>query len=392
MSPNTLSHRPESNAEGPRRYAMISTLPPTACGLATFGAALSRSLATRPGVRMDGIRVIDSAEMAEPTSSRSMNWFIDREDSLDEVIECSSAYDGVFIQHEYGIFGPNDGSAIVDLLEHISVPSITTLHTVPLHPSPNQRHLLEAVVDRSSFSVTMTKSARSRLVEMYDVDASKVACIPHGASIPSGAAYIEPTPYKLLTWGLIGPGKGIEHVIEAIALLVDAYPEIEYVVAGATHPKVLAREGEKYRDGLIDLAERLGVSDHVVFDPHYRTLDELDALVLDSELVVLPYDSPDQITSGVLVDAVTAGRPVLATDFPHARELSRGGAVRVVPRRTALELARGMDHILGSRSTRTFMRQAARRLAPQHSWPNVARSYTRLMRSAGSRQSRQFAS
>jgi glycosyltransferase involved in cell wall biosynthesis len=130
----------------------------------------------------------------------------------------------------------------------------------------------------------------------------------------------------------------------------------------------------------------------VVFDPRYRTLDELNDLILQSELVVLPYDSPDQITSGVLVDAVSAGRPVVATDFPHANELSRSGAVRVAPRRNSLGLARSIDQILGSRSTRVFMRQAARRLAPQHSWQSVARSYLRVMRAGRQAPRRQLTS
>jgi glycosyltransferase involved in cell wall biosynthesis len=378
-----------SSAAG--RFAMVSTLPPTACGLATFGAALSRGLESRPGVEVEGVRVIDGPSTDTvgykhdaPRSSEGMRprhpWFVEDHRSLLDTVDRIDQLDGVFVQHEYGIYGPDDGVVVLDLLDRISVPSVTTLHTVPLSATANQRRILEAVVELSTASITMTMSARTRLVENYDVDPAKVFTVPHGATIPAGIGHVEPRPFQLLTWGLIGPGKGIEWVIEAIAHIKDLYPEIRYTVAGATHPKVLARDGEAYRDSLIDLAHDLGVEDRVVFDPHYRTLDELNDLILQSELVVLPYDSPDQITSGVLVDAVSAGRPVVATDFPHARELSRSGAVRVAPRRDSVGLARSIDQILGSRSTRAFMRQAARRLAPQHSWQSVARSYLRVMR------------
>ncbi|MCE2764175.1 MAG: glycosyltransferase [Ilumatobacteraceae bacterium] len=381
------------------RFGMVSTLPPTACGLATFGAALSRGLEMRPGVEVDGIRVVEGADDSEFVTTTwndgrrpAHQWRVDDHRSLAETVDLIDQLDGVFVQHEYGIFGADDGVAVLDLLDNVSVPSVTTLHTVPLTATANQRRILESVVDRSTVSVTMTMSARTRLVENYDVDPSKVFTIPHGATIPADSGIVEPRPFQLLTWGLIGPGKGVEWVIEAVARIVDMYPDVRYVVAGATHPKVLARDGEAYRESLVALAHDLGVGDRVEFDSRYRTLDELNDLILRSELVILPYDSPDQITSGVLVDAVSAGRPVVATDFPHARELSRSGAVRVVPRRNSLGLARSIDHILGSRSTLAFMQQAARRLAPQHSWQSVARSYLRVMRAGQPATSKQLTS
>ena len=383
----TSAQRQMSEPAAPGRFAMVSTLPPTACGLATFGAALSRGLEMRPGVEVTGVRVMDGPANATDdvvahgdVHHRAHPWWVDDRRSLAEAVDLIERLDGVFLQHEYGIYGPDDGAAVLDLLNLVSVPSVTTLHTVPLTATENQRRILESVVDHSTASVTMTMSARTRLVENYDVDPAKVFTIPHGATIPANLGHIEPRRSQLLTWGLIGPGKGIEWVIEAVARVVDIHPEIRYVVAGATHPKVLARDGEAYRDSLVELAHELGVGDRVVFDARYRTLGELNDLILRSELVVLPYDSPDQITSGVLVDAVSAGRPVVATDFPHARELSRSGAVRVTPRCNALGLARSIDQILGSRSTLSFMQQAARRLAPQHSWQSVARSYLRVMR------------
>ena len=170
--------------------------------------------------------------------------------------------------------------------------------------------------------------------------------IPHGAATPGAepaGGDRRPTadPHGLLTWGLLGPGKGIEWAIDALSMLSDLRPAPEYVIAGATHPKVRERHGEAYRDMLVDRAATAGVAGHVVFDDTYRDLESLTELIQSADLVVLPYDSRDQVTSGVLVDAVAAGRPVVSTAFPHAVELLASGAGIVVPQRDPEALADG---------------------------------------------------
>jgi glycosyltransferase involved in cell wall biosynthesis len=180
---------------------------------------------------------------------------------------------------------------------------------------------------------------------------------------------------KILTWGLLGPGKGIEWVIESLVGLKRLDPVPLYVIAGRTHPKVLAREGESYRQSLIKMVEDLGVSHMVSFDNSYRDLLSLTSLIESADVVVLPYDSKDQATSGVLVDAIAAGRPVVATSFPHAIELLGTGAGIVVNRKDPQAIGRALKEIITEPEVAERMAREARRLAVGLSWESVAQQY-----------------
>jgi glycosyltransferase involved in cell wall biosynthesis len=182
----------------------------------------------------------------------------------------------------------------------------------------------------------------------------------------------------LLTWGLLGPGKGIEWAIDAMADLRDMHPRPRYVVAGRTHPKVVVAEGESYREMLVARTWSTGVAPSVTFDAAYRDLASLTRLVQDATVVVLPYDSQDQVTSGVLVDALAAGRPVVATAFPHAVELLSSGAGIVVPHRDATALSAALRRALSEPGLAASMAGEAARLAPAFGWPAVARQYAAL--------------
>jgi glycosyltransferase involved in cell wall biosynthesis len=186
------------------------------------------------------------------------------------------------------------------------------------------------------------------------------------------------TDVSLLTWGLLGPGKGVEWVIDALAMLPDLRDRIHYTVAGETHPKIKANDGEQYREMLKRRAELLGVSGQVVFDDRYRSLPSLLGLINDATCVVLPYDSDDQITSGVLVDAVSAGRPVIATRFPHAVELLSDGAGIVVPHRDAVSLAHAIRRVATDESVLQEMASATWSLAAEHRWSAIAAKYVDL--------------
>ena len=181
-----------------------------------------------------------------------------------------------------------------------------------------------------------------------------------------------------LTWGLLGPGKGIEWAIDAIADLADLAPHPNYVIAGATHPKVLAHSGQEYRQMLVQRAATSAAAPWVSFDDTYRDLASLTALIRSADLVVLPYDSTDQVTSGVLVDAVAAGRPVVSTAFPHAVELLGSGAGLVVPQRDSAALASAIRSVLTDPELAASMAAEARRLAPELSWTAVASCYDDL--------------
>jgi len=229
--------------------------------------------------------------------------------------------------------------------------------------------------------VVMTESARERITERFDVDPAKVVLVPHGAALgapQSRVAKSVPTAPLLVTWGLLGPGKGVEWVLDALALLGDVDPAPHYLLAGRTHPKVVADHGEQYRDMLVARSRALGLGAAVSFDPTYRDLAGLAELTGRASVVVLPYDSVDQVTSGVLVDAVAAGCPVIATAFPHAVELLASGAGLVVPRRDPEALAVALRRALTEPGLLGAMAAEARRLAPDLSWGAVARRYLSL--------------
>jgi len=362
---------------------VLSTYPPTACGLATFAAALAGGLRVVGVDRIGVVRVSDgaiaSADPAVVAHLRSGSPASQR--AAQRALE---QFDCAMVQHEFGIFGGSDGEEVLDVMSGLAVPAITTLHTVPLKPTARQRHVLEAVVHLSAAAVTMTETARSRLFTNYDVDARKVSTIPHGATLPIGSLHpagsalprsAEPT---VLTWGLIGPGKGIEHAIDAMVHVRRLVPGARYVVAGRTHPKVLARDGESYREMLVRRVHGLGLDGAVEFDDRYRSVDDVVRMAAGAACVVLPYDSTDQTTSGVLVDAVAAGRPIVATEFPHAVELLGRGCGIVVPHRSPAALAAAIAHVLTRPGDAQLMELAAHEAALEHHWPAVAAAYARL--------------
>lgn len=364
-----------------RRIGLLSTYPPKLCGLATFAAALEREF-SRSGIAVDVVR-IDDGDGADPIAAPVVAELLNGvAASVRKVAAVLSRSDVAVIQHEYGIYGGVDGDEVIDLLKALVVPSIVTLHTVPLSPTTHQRSVLETIGAVADRLVVMSETANARLTASYSIDPRKVVTIPHGAAVPAGQwpaiDQLDRTRPQLLTWGLLGPGKGIEHAVDALALLGDLRHRPRYTVAGVTHPKVFAREGDRYRHSLIQRSYAVRVAGSVNFDDTYRDVDELTNFVASASAVVLPYDSRDQVTSGVLVDAIAAGRPVVATSFPHAVELLSSGAGIVVPHADPVALAEALRSIVTDRHLLASMAAHARRLAPSLSWPTVAAQYARL--------------
>ena len=364
------------NERQSRTVAMIATYPPTLCGIATFAAALRSGLVALGDdvgiVRVGGDAGDPTTDIAAELYSMPGRLSAGAADALD----CA---DVVIVQHEYGIFEGPDGDSIVAVLEDIDRPTIVVAHTVLERPTEHQRTVLEDVVRLADAVVVMTEAGRARLCHGFDVDPTKVSVIPHGAAVSTVARPLHPTSRPLLlTWGLLGPGKGIEWAIDAMSMLRDVNPRPIYQIAGNTHPKVAQFEGDRYRDMLVrrTAARKVGVD--VQFDAGYRTLSELGELISESSIVILPYDSPDQVTSGVLVDAIAAGRPVIATAFPHAVELLSSGAGLVVPRQDPAAMARAIRTVLNSPRLAESMAAEARRLAPSLAWPSIAARYAAL--------------
>ena len=364
-----------------RSFGILSTFPPTSCGIATFSAALATGLiadghsvsVVRCGPRPDVEDVLVTASLTDMSPRGSI-----------AAIEALNANDVVIVQHEYGLYDGSDGESIIGLMQAIEVPIVVVAHTVLSDPTANQRRVLEAVCRAADAVVVMTEAGRTRLRAGYDVDLAKVSLVPHGATTttttttPTLAPRRSDRPVRLLTWGLLGPGKGIEWAIDALGELGDLDPRPEYVVAGATHPKVREHQGERYRDMLVARAAGSTPPGQVIFDDVYRDLRSLTGLIESADVVVLPYDSRDQVTSGVLVDAVAAGRPVISTAFPHAVELLSSGAGIVVPQRDPAALAAAIRSVLTDPLLAASMAREARRLAPSLSWPAVAHQYSLL--------------
>ncbi|HTW07690.1 MAG TPA: glycosyltransferase [Acidimicrobiales bacterium] len=359
-----------------RIYGILSTYPPTPCGLATFSAALARGLEAN-GAGVGIVRVADGLTTLDPRVLGEMDNGVPT--SLAEASAVLSGCDVAIVQHDYGLYGGTDGDEVLDVLADLTVPSIVVAHTVLTEPTDHQRKVLEAVVEAANAVVVMAQTARRRLCDGYDVDRSKVTTVHHGAATP-GPGYAQDGSGRpmLLTWGLLGPGKGIEWAIDAMAGLEDMVPRPRYVVAGRTHPKVLSSEGEAYRRMLVARARDRGVAASVTFDSAYRDLGSLTRLVQGASVVVLPYDSHEQVTSGVLVDALAAGRPVVATAFPHAVELLASGAGIVVPQGDASALARALRRVISEPGLAASMEHEAARLAPAFAWPAVASQYIGL--------------
>jgi polysaccharide biosynthesis protein PslF len=359
-----------------RTYGFLSTYPPTQCGLATFTASLQHHLtAATPGSRSRVVRVVSAAEPHATTSSAVHPM---RPGAAEDAAAVLNRCDVAVVQHEYGIYAGGDGEEVLSVLALLRVPVVVVLHTVLTTPTPGQRRVLEAVVDHSDAVVTMSEAARNRLLAGYEVTRpGKVSVIPHGAVPADRSAPGAPDRGPLvLTWGLLGRGKGVEWGIAALAALRDLRPR--YLVAGQTHPKVLAHEGEAYRTHLRSRAAACGVTDLVEFDPSYLATEALADLVGRADVVLLPYDSSDQVTSGVLVEALAARKPVVATVFPHAVELLADGAGLLVPHRDPAAIAAALRRVLTEPGLAAAMRDRSADLGAALNWSAVASRYRRL--------------
>jgi polysaccharide biosynthesis protein PslF len=361
------------------RIGFVGTYPPTLCGIATFTASLFDQLSAHAGVTGTIIRAVDTPQAAAGPNVVGELVADDPRSTARSVAQLNTG-DLAIVQHEYGVYGGPDGDQILPMLQALAVPSIVVLHTVLSAPTPHQKTVLEQVVASSNVVVTMTTTARDRLVTGYAVDAGKVRVIPHGAPAPApshlpGFRDTQPT---ILTWGLIGPGKGIEWAVAAMALLRDLPQPPRYVVAGQTHPKVLLHEGESYRNGLQRQIQDLGLASTVTLDGYYRHAQALAELVASADVVLLPYDSTEQVTSGVLIEAVAALKPVVATRFPHAVELLGSGAGILVPHRDPGAVADALRTLLTHRGVAAGMTRAAAATSTDLLWPAVAERYLRL--------------
>lgn len=359
------------------RFGMLTPHPPTLSGPARFGAGLAGALVAE-GHQVDVIRVADdAAEVGDRVVGALVNG------SAISAAACAAHLDScdvALIQHHDDIYGGTHGDALVGLISGLRVPAVLIAHSVPKDPAPHQRWVLERIAGAAQRVVVMSNVARERLCTDYAVERAKVVTIAHGAVIPSRARSRRASRPTILTWGLLREGKGIERVIDAMVSLRDVPGRPRYLVVGQTHPEALRTEGESYRERLVARVADAGLGDTVVIDGRFYDDTSLIELVQSVSAVVLPYDSTDQVTSGVLVDALVRGRPVVATAFPHAVELLSGGAGILVDHDEPDALAAALRRVLTQPRVAGAMAAEARSTAPQFAWPLVGRAYTSLVR------------
>jgi glycosyltransferase involved in cell wall biosynthesis len=362
--------------------ALIGNFLPRQCGLATFTTDVFKAMRDRfPDIQVDVYAMDDHPgrydyppEVTGSIPQNEIAAYIDTARKIDE-----SGAQAIWVQHEYGIYGGAAGDHILTLLDRTTLPVIVTLHTVLEKPSPDERRVLEGLLRRASKVVVMAERGREILARVYGAGAKQVVMIPHG--VPD-RPFVDPDTIKarfgwegrdvVLTFGLLAPGKGIETIIEAMPTITGQRPEALYVVLGATHPNLVAHEGEKYRDSLIGRAAELGVADNVQFIDAFVEHDQLIEYLEAADVYATPYLNPAQITSGTLSYAVGVGKPVVSTPYVHATEILADGHGVLVPFRDEAAFAREIGGLLANRRDRRRLAERAYARGRTMIWPRLA--------------------
>ncbi|HET6332114.1 MAG TPA: glycosyltransferase family 4 protein [Polyangiales bacterium] len=295
----------------------------------------------------------------------------------------------VSIQHEYGIFGGEDGGYILDFVRALRVPVIVTLHTVLKQPSANQARIVQKLAVQCAQLIVMSQVAKDLLANSYGVRGEKVRIIPHGIPVMQPVAQ-EALKAKfgvagrrlLLTFGLLSPNKGIETVIRALPEVIRKFPDLMYFVVGATHPVIKRREGEAYRTMLEREAEKLGVREHLMFRGQFVSDEELRQYLQAADAFVSPYLNEAQVTSGALSYAMGAGAAVLSTPYWHAQELLADGRGGLFPFKDSAALSRMLIEWFSSPSELLRVRTAATNFARAMAWPRIGEAYFEVIQGA----------
>src|SRR5687768_5167175 len=297
-----------------------------------------------------------------------------------------NAVDVISVQHEYGIFGGKAGSHLLPMLRELRMPIVTTLHTILAEPNLHQRRVMDELTAISDRLVVMTDGGATLLREVHGVPADKIDVIPHGIpNVPFAGSKnrlgVEGRPL-ILTFGLLSPDKGIEHVIDALPAILAHYPDVVYIVLGATHPHVIERHGETYRLMLEDRAKRLGVDGNVIFHNRFVSQEELSEFLAAADIYITPYLNPEQITSGTLAYAVGAGKAVISTPYAYAKELLADGLGILVPWKDLSAIATEIVGLLDDPEKKLTLRMRASEQGRTMLWPAVAHSYLRTFERA----------
>ncbi len=374
--------------QGRLTVGILSTYPPRECGIATFSRDLVREL-REAGVRPVVVAMDDEngAYRYGPEVGERI-----REAHLEDYRAAAlrlnrEPVDVVNVQHEFGIFGGEWGENLLEFLDCLERPVVTTLHTVLSNPPTKARQILRTLCRRSAAVVVLSPSAVDLLEERYGVPRSRVHMIWHGVPtvdrVPREVAKARlglVGRWVLTTFGLVSPGKGIEDVLDALPAIATVSPNVLYLVLGETHPNLRRREGEWYRAMLLERVQRLGIQDLVRFENRYMDDEELIRYLQATDVYLTPYLNPDQIVSGTLSWAMACGCAVVSTPYRYAQDVLNDGRGVLVPFRSPKAIATAVIDLLSDPERRERVGERAWQFAQQMRWPVVARMYASLFR------------
>ncbi len=365
-----------------KNAVMIGNFPPRKCGIATFTRdALAGLRGELPNATWSLVAMDDRAGDYDYPETVT---HVIAQDSPDAYVRVAdelnrSGAEVAFIQHEFGIFGGEAGSHILLLIRRLKMPIVVTLHTVLEKPSPEQKRVMDEILRRASAAIVMSETGADILVRVHRIGPSKVHVVPHGAP---ERAFASPEAFKaplglagrkvFMTFGLLSPNKGLETVIRAMPEILSRHPDALYLIVGATHPNLVAREGEAYRESIVTLAESLGVADNLRFINRFVGDDELVNLLQAADLYVTPYLTEAQITSGTLSYAIALGKPVISTPYLHAREALAGGVGVLCGFGDSTAFAREISGLLSDQIKREAMARRAYRAGEPSRWRKVS--------------------
>src|SRR5690348_16541843 len=382
---STLRPRLQVKPSLPSRIAVIGNYLPRQCGIATFTTDLCSAIAAECGAaRLLALPVNDIEEGYDYPAR--VRWSLDQNEvaSYEEAARFLNFnnIDMVCLQHEYGIFGGPAGSHILHLLRGLKMPVVTTLHTVLREPNPDQMLVMEEIAELSDRLIVMSQLSSQFLQEIYKVPGRKIDMVPHG--VPD-LPFLDPNFYKdrfgvegkavLVTFGLLSPNKGIENVIEALPQILSRHKNVVYIVAGATHPHILRREGDKYRTDLQALAKEVGVESRVIFHNRFVSPEEMVEFIGAADIYITPYRHEAQVVSGTLAYALGAGKAIISTPYWHAIELLDDRRGALVPFQDPEAIARKTVELLDTPALRHRMRKRAYVYAREMVWKRVAQGY-----------------
>jgi len=367
------------------RIAFLGNYPPRLCGIATFTRDLCEAIA-RESPRSDCF-VSSVNDRKEGYGYAPLVRVELQEKDLDsyrraaDFLNFNNA-DVLSVQHEFGIYGGHSGSHLLSLLKEVRMPVVSTLHTILADPNPTQKTVMEELCRRSDRLIVMAQKGEELLREVYAVEAHKIDVIPHG--IPA-MEFLPSDSYKaqfgvegkivLLTFGLLGPGKGIEYAIQALPKIIEQHPNVVYLILGATHPHLIAKEGERYRLSLERLADECGIKSHVIFYDQFVSASDLQEFIGATDVYLTPYLNEAQITSGTLAQVFGAGKAVVSTPYWHAKELLAGDRGVLVPFRDSSAIADGVCALITNGPRMETIRSLAYDQGKTMRWPAVAAQY-----------------